>query len=85
MPTSLPRVHVSFERPTFEILDQISKVEKVSLAHVVTKLVVAALELSEDLALGEKAESRLKTFLRDDALTSEELLKWNKNRRKRNA
>lgn len=82
MPTTLPRVQVSFEKPTFEILGQISRVEKISLAHVVTKLVVAALELSEDLALGQKAESRLKSFIRDDAYSSKELLKWNKNRPK---
>jgi|GEM_PF-2832740 len=82
MPTSLPRVQVAFDKGTYEILEKISSVEKDSLSHIVARLVKYAIEMSEDLTLGEIANKRLKTFLRDDALTSEDLLKWNKNRRK---
>ncbi|MBI3322807.1 MAG: hypothetical protein HYZ94_03905 [Candidatus Omnitrophica bacterium] len=80
MPTTLPRVNVPFERPIYELLEEISKSEKTSLSQVVAGLVKTALELAEDLALAKEAEKRLGGFRRDDALSSDDLLKWNKNR-----
>ena len=80
MPTMLPRVNVPFERPTYELLEEISKAEKTSLSQVVSRLVKTALELAEDLALAKEAEKRLGSFWRDDALSSGDLLKWNKSR-----
>ena len=82
MPTTLPRVNVAFERSTYEVLEEISKVEHASLSHVVSKLVKYALELAEDLALVQTAEKRLETFRRDDAVKSKDLIRWNKNRKK---
>lgn len=83
MPTTLPRVNVSFQRPTYEALERISQVEHASLAEVVSKLVSYALDLSEDLYLAGIAEKRLKNFQRDDALTSDEVLRWNRTRKKK--
>lgn len=83
MPTTLPRVNVAFERPIYEILEEISRAERASLSQVVSRLVQSALELAEDLALAETAEKRLESFKRDDALDSTGLLKWNKNRKTR--
>ncbi len=83
MPTTLPRVNVVFERPIYEILEEISRAERASLSQVVSRLVQSALELAEDLALAETAEKRLESFSRDDALDSTELLKWNKRRKRR--
>lgn len=80
MPTTLPRVNVLFERPIYELLEEISKSEKTSLSQVVSGLVKTALELAEDLALAKEAEKRLGTFQRDDALSTDDLLKWNKSR-----
>lgn len=82
MPTTLPRVNVVFDQGTYEVLEELSKAEHASLSNIVSKLVAYALELSEDLALGELAEERLESFRRDDALTSENLLKWNQARKK---
>ena len=82
MPTALPRVNVAFDRVTYEALEEISKTEQDSLSHIVSKLVKYALELAEDLALVEQAEKRLSDFRRDDALTTENLLRWNKGRKK---
>lgn len=70
MPTTLPRVNVTFERSTYEMLAKISRFEHASLSQVVSNLVRSALEFAEDLALGRVAEARLDTFRRDDALTS---------------
>ena len=81
MPTTLPRVNVVFERPIYEILEEISRAERASLSQVVSRLVKSALELAEDLALVETAEKRLESFSRDDALDSTALVKWNKSRK----
>jgi len=83
MPTTIPRIQVTLKPSTNEILDRIAKTENESKAHIVTKLVEYAIELAEDLSLVEKAGARLDSFVRDDALTSNELLKWNRNRRKK--
>jgi hypothetical protein len=83
MPTTLPRVNVPFERATYEALAEISKVKHESLSRVVANLVKYALELAEDLALAKCAEARLRTFNRSDAMTSDQVLKWNKARKKR--
>ncbi len=82
MPTTLPRVNVTFEPSTYEVLEQISKTEHASMSQIVSKLVSCALELAEDLALVQTAEKRLRSFKRDDALKTKELLKWIKNRKK---
>ncbi len=83
MPTTLPRVNVSFERPVYEALAEIAKAEGTSLSQTVARLVQSALELAEDLALAEAAEKRLKIFSRDDAFDSSELLQWNRNRKRK--
>ena len=83
MPTTLPRVNVAFKPSTYEMLEAISKVQHASLSQVVSELVQHALDLAEDLALVQGAERRLETFRRDDGLSSADLLKWNKNRKKK--
>ena len=81
MPTTLPRVNVVFERPTYRVLERLSRVEHASLSHVVSRLVQSALEIVEDLALVKTAEERSRTFRRGRALTTEELLRWNRRRK----
>ncbi len=83
MPTMLPRIHVSFQKPIYEALEQISEVEHTSLSDVVVKLVSVALELSEDVYLAEMAERRLKNLKRDDLLTYEEMSRWIQARKTR--
>ena len=41
------------------------------------------LKLGEDLDLGPQAERRLSSFRRDDAITTDELLRWNLQERMR--
>lgn len=83
MPTTLPRVNVVFERSIYEALEKVSRMEGTSLSQVVSRLVQSAFELAEDLALTEVAQERLNSFQRDDALSTESLLRWNRARRKR--
>jgi hypothetical protein len=81
MPTTLPRIQVALEPSTYAILERVSRAEGASLSHVVASLVQTSLELSEDLALAQVGETRLASFRRDDALTTDALLAWNRKRR----
>ena len=81
MPTTLPRVQVALEPATYALLERVSRTEGASLSHVVASLVQTSLELSEDLALAQIGEARLASFRRDDAVTSDALLAWNRKRR----
>ena len=82
MPTTLPRVNVPFEPPTYEVLRRFSKAQHTSLSQVVARLVKYAIGLTEDLTLAQLAEERLRTFKRDDAVSTAQLLRWNKSRRR---
>jgi len=83
MPTILPRVNVTFDSQTHKVLSFLAKGKHESLGGLIAEMVQTQLELMEDLALGELADKRLTTFKRDDALTSESFLKWNKSRKNR--
>ncbi len=83
MPTTLPRVNVTFDRQTHEQLARLAKGKRESLGSLVSDLVRTQLELMEDMALAEAAEKRLATFKRKDAWSTEDLLRWNRSRRRR--
>ena len=78
MPTTMQRVQVPFEAEIYEALEAISKAEKMPMSQLIHKLVTSALEFAEDLTLSEVATKRLESFRRDDAMTTKEMLKWNK-------
>lgn len=81
MPTTLPRAQVTFDPETYETLEAIAKKKHTSLSALVSEMVEAALELAEDQALCEIGAARLKSFNRDDALSIDEVIKWNAARR----
>ena len=60
-----------------------AKEEGKSMAQVVYGLIKTALDLGEDLSLGDIAKGRLKSFGRDDGLSTKEILQWNQTRKKR--
>ncbi|PIQ81800.1 MAG: hypothetical protein COV76_07050 [Candidatus Omnitrophica bacterium CG11_big_fil_rev_8_21_14_0_20_64_10] len=80
MPTTEPRIQVAFPKDIRESLLHIAKEEDIPLAQVVRDVVSAFLELAEDISLADLAESRLKSFRRDDAMSTKEMLKWNQRR-----
>ncbi len=71
MPTHNPRVHVTFEPSTADILSSLAKQEHKSQASLIRELVIEALERREDRALSHLAEVRdvkdPKTVKHDDA------------------
>ena len=83
MPTTMQRVAVPFEAGIYEALAAISKAEKIPMSQLVNKLVTSALEFAEDLTLSEVATKRLDSFRRDDAMTTKEMLKWNKTHKRK--
>ena len=83
MPTLMQRVQVPFEAEIFEALTAMSKAEKIPMSQLINKLVTSALEFAEDLMLSEVASKRAETFRRDDAMSTKEMLKWNKSRKKK--
>ena len=83
MPTIMQRVQVPFEAEIYEALEGISKAEKIPMSQLINKLVTSALEFAEDLTLSEVASKRLDSFRRDDAMTTQEMLKWNKTRKRK--
>ena len=83
MPTTMQRVAVPFEAEIYEALASISRAEKIPMSQLIQKLVISALEFAEDLTLSEVATKRLEAFGRDDAMSTREMLKWNKARKKK--
>ena len=81
MPTINPRVNVVFERPVYETLRRVAKRDGVSLSLKVRDLVRQALEATEDVALGELAEERARSFERAKAVSHGEAWRHLKRRR----
>ncbi len=84
MPTKHPRLNVVLERPIFQLVERLAEKEGVSLSLKARDLIREALELHEDAYLAEHAHERTKTFVRQQALTHEQVwahLKVKKQRR----
>lgn len=73
MPTKNPRVNVVLEKPLYRTVEQLAKRDGLSLSLKVRDLIREALEIEEDIALGEFAESREKTFRKSSALKHSEV------------
>jgi len=56
MPTKNPRIHVTFEEATVEILTNLAPKQRKSVASLVRELTLEALERREDLYLSRIAE-----------------------------
>lgn len=72
MPTKNPRVNVVVEPPLYSIMHDLAQKTGVSMSTLARDLIREALEIREDVALGDFAEIRIKTFNRDSALSHEE-------------
>ncbi|MEK6683171.1 MAG: toxin-antitoxin system, antitoxin component [Nitrospirota bacterium] len=75
MPTKNPRVNVVLEKPLFRTVEQLAKRDGLSLSLKVRDLIKEALEIEEDIALAEWAETREKTFKKETALKHSEVWK----------
>ncbi len=73
MPARNPRVNVVLEKPLYEAVDRMAKEEGISLSTVVRDLVKEAIEIREDIDLGNIAESREKSLKRSRALAHKDI------------
>jgi metal-responsive CopG/Arc/MetJ family transcriptional regulator len=73
MPTKNPRVNVVLEKPLYANIERLAKRDGVSLSLKVRDLVREALEMEEDIALAQFADSRDKTFSRKKSLKHDEV------------
>ena len=76
MPATNPRLNLTVDRKVYRILEQLAASERLPLAEATTRLIEMALVLGEDLVCGKIAAVRQKSFRRDDALSTNDLLKW---------
>lgn len=60
MPTTNPRVHVTFDSTMYNALNGLAGSTKRSVSNVVRDLVYEAMELHEDLALAKLADQRMR-------------------------
>ncbi len=72
MPTKNPRINVVLEKALYNSIERLAKREGVSLSLKVRDLVKEALEMDEDVALGQFASEREKTFRKTKAVSHDE-------------
>ena len=58
MPTTNPRLNVTFDRVTADILTELAKEEHMSISSLAKELILEALERREDFQLSSLAKSR---------------------------
>ncbi|MCE5265577.1 MAG: antitoxin, RHH family protein [Deltaproteobacteria bacterium] len=75
MPAKNPRVNVVVEPPLFSAMREIAAREGVSMSTLARDLIREAIELREDVALADVAETRMRTFDRKTALSHEDVWK----------
>jgi hypothetical protein len=75
MPTKYPRVNLIVEPPIHSAMQNIARLEGVSMSAVARKLIIEAILLREDVALACIAEKREKTFIHKKSLTHKQTWK----------
>ncbi|HIJ89686.1 MAG: hypothetical protein OEV89_02390 [Desulfobulbaceae bacterium] len=73
MPTSNPRIHVVCEKEMYATIAKLAAQDGASLSSVAHDLLLESLELREDIALAEVADTRAESFNRDKALTADQV------------
>ena len=73
MPTKNPRIHVVVDPPLYELIEEIAERQGVSMSLVTRDLIKEALEMEEDIALGQLAAERESTYEEGKALSHEDV------------
>ena len=72
MATKYPRVNLVVEPPLYSVIQNMARLEGVSMSALTRELIKEAISLREDGALACLAEEREKTFLTKKSLTHEQ-------------
>ena len=75
MPTKNPRVNIVVEPPLYSVMQDIATSEGVSMSTIARDLIREAIELREDVALADFADTRMKTLDRKKALSHDDVWK----------
>ena len=75
MPTKNPRVNIVVEPPLYSVMHDIAASEGVSMSTIARDLIREAIELREDVALADFADTRMKTLDRKKALSHADVWK----------
>lgn len=75
MPASNPRINVALEKPIYDSIKRLAKIDGVSMSMKVRDLVKESIEIEEDVALCAIVERREKTYRRSKALTHDDAWK----------
>lgn len=73
MPTKNPRINVVVERPLHSAIGRLARRDGATLSTKARDLLREAVELEEDIALGQLADERARSFDRRTALTHEQV------------
>ena len=73
MPSKNPRINIVVDPPLYELIEQRAQRQGVSMSLVTRDLIREALEMEEDVALGQLAEEREKTFRKETALSHDDV------------
>jgi hypothetical protein len=83
MPAKNPRVNVVLERPLYDALGRVARVDGSSLSTKARDLLRDALERREDAGLLQVAEDRARSFDARSALTHEQVFARSRRGRRR--
>jgi hypothetical protein len=73
VPTKNPRVNIVVEPPLYSAMQDLAESEGVSVSTVARDLIREAIDLREDVALATLADTRVKTFDKEKALTHKDV------------
>ena len=71
MPSKNPRINIVVDPPLYELIKQLAERQGISMSLLTRDLIKEALEMEEDLALGQITEEREATFQEESALSHE--------------
>jgi hypothetical protein len=72
MATKYPRVNLVVEPPLYSVIQNIARLEGVSMSSIARELIKEAISLREDAALACLAEEREKSFISKKSMTHEQ-------------
>jgi hypothetical protein len=77
MTTKHPRINLVVEKPLFEAISVLAKKNDMSLSMQAKMLILASLDMCEDVILAEKAGLREQDFSKDKAITHDKFWEGN--------
>jgi hypothetical protein len=75
MPSKNPRINIVLDPPLYDLIEQRAERQGVSLSLATRDLIKEALEMEEDVALGQPAAEREESYPEERALSHDDVWK----------